>query len=107
MIYYVYALKSLKHNYIYVGLTNNLERRIKQHNQGKERTTRAYKPFKVIKTYSFGSRQEARNFEKYLKSTTGKRELRGRSGGMADASDSKSDVLYGCGGSTPPSGITK
>ena len=66
-MYFVYAIKSLTRNYIYVGLTDNLERRISQHNDGHERTTRPYVPFKQIYCESFPTRTEARKKEKYLK----------------------------------------
>jgi putative endonuclease len=68
----VYIIKSLNKNYIYVGLTNNLSRRIKEHNQGKEKTTRSYAPFKLIHAEKLPSRPAARNREKYLKSGCGK-----------------------------------
>ncbi len=38
--YYVYAISSLERNYIYVGMTNNLDRRIGDHNKGYNRTTK-------------------------------------------------------------------
>jgi putative endonuclease len=72
MIYKVYAIKSLNKNYIYVGLTSDLEKRIMRHNSGHERTTRAYAPFKIIHQESCDSRQAARTREKYLKSGIGK-----------------------------------
>jgi len=75
-MYYVYVLKSINKNYLYVGLTNNLKRRISQHEDGKERTTRSYKPFSLLYTENYLSRQEARNREKYLKSGTGKEFLK-------------------------------
>ena len=75
MTYYVYALKSESRQYIYVGLTDNLERRIAQHNSGKSKTTKPYRPFRLIFSEKFSSRIEAREKEKYLKSTTGKRFL--------------------------------
>ncbi|MCW8849188.1 MAG: GIY-YIG nuclease family protein [Melioribacteraceae bacterium] len=74
--YYVYAIKSLSRNYIYVGLTNNLERRISDHNKGYNRTTKPYSPFITIYTEEFNTRIEARNREKYLKSSVGKDFLR-------------------------------
>ncbi len=80
-MFYVYALKSISHNYIYVGLTNNAIRRVTQHNHGKERTTRHYRPFKLLRTWEFATRAEARKFEKYLKTCSGKEKLRD---GMAD-----------------------
>lgn len=76
IMYFVYAIKSELRNYIYVGLTNNLERRFFEHNSGKNKTTKAYKPFKVIYTKEFETRIEARNKEKYLKSGSGKEFLK-------------------------------
>ena len=75
-MYYVYAIKSKLNNYIYVGLTNNPKRRIKQHNDGKEKTTKPYKPFNLILLERFESRPEARKREKYLKSGIGKEYLK-------------------------------
>ena len=75
-MYYVYAIKSEPRNYIYVGLANDPKRRIKQHNDGKERTTRPYKPFNLILLERFNSRLEARKREKYLKSGIGKEFLK-------------------------------
>ena len=75
-MFYVYAIKSLSRNYIYVGLTNNLERRIVQHNQGENRSTKAYGPFVLIHFEKFETRIEARTKEKYLKSGIGKEFLK-------------------------------
>ena len=68
----VYALKSLRRNYIYVGMTQNLTERFSRHNKGYERTTKPYRPFKLIFSEKFNSRKEARVREKYLKSGAGK-----------------------------------
>jgi putative endonuclease len=73
---YTYAIKSYEKNYIYVGLSNNPERRIAEHNNGKERTTRAYAPFKTILIEVHNTRTEARKREKYLKSGIGKEYLK-------------------------------
>ncbi|PIP65731.1 endonuclease [Candidatus Peregrinibacteria bacterium CG10_big_fil_rev_8_21_14_0_10_49_16] len=75
-MYFVYVLRSQQHKYFYVGLTNNLVRRVLEHQRGKERTTRFYRPFDVIHTEKFSSRQEARIREKYLKSGSGKEWLK-------------------------------
>ncbi|MEO8934681.1 MAG: GIY-YIG nuclease family protein [Xanthomarina sp.] len=51
--------------------------RFKRHNQGYERTTRAYRPFNLIFTEILNSdRKEAREREKYWKSGIGKEKLR-------------------------------
>ncbi len=75
-MYFVYAIKSLTRNYIYVGLTNNLKRRISDHNKGYNRTTKPYHPFKLIHKEQFNTRIKAREREKYLKSGIGKEYLK-------------------------------
>ena len=76
MKYFVYAIVSQNRNYIYVGLTNNLIRRLEEHNKGYNKTTKAYKPFKLIYSEKFSERIEARKVEKYLKSGSGKEFLK-------------------------------
>ena len=76
LMHYVYALKSIGFNYIYVGMTTDVERRVKQHNDGKEKTTKFYRPFKLFYTESHKTRTGARDREKYLKSGCGKEFLK-------------------------------
>lgn len=71
-MYYVYVLNSLIRKYIYVGLTNSIERRSGQHQKGREKTTAPYRPFEIILTEEYLTRPEARKREKYLKSGVGK-----------------------------------
>jgi putative endonuclease len=75
-MYYVYAISSLERNYIYVGLTYNIERRLSEHNTGKNKTTKAYSPFVLIYFEKCGNRIEARIKEKYFKSGIGKEKLK-------------------------------
>ncbi len=75
-MYTVYAIKSKIRNYIYVGLTSDLNDRLHRHNSGYEKTTRAYAPFDLIFTEDFKTRIEARAKEKYLKSGVGKEFLK-------------------------------
>ncbi len=75
-MFYVYALKSLERNYLYIGLTNNLEIRINQHNNGENKSTKAYRPFILIHSEMLPTRIEARTKEKYLKSGIGKEYLK-------------------------------
>jgi putative endonuclease len=58
-MFYVYALKSLNRNYVYVGMTNDLERRIHQHQSGQNKTTKPYLPFVLIHSEAFSSREDA------------------------------------------------
>ena len=75
-MYTVYAIKSKVRNYIYVGMTNNVNRRFNEHNNGKERTTKPYVPFDLIYTEIHNNRISARVREKYLKSGIGKEFLK-------------------------------
>ena len=76
IMFHIYALKSISRNYIYVGFTSDLERRIGEHNNGYNKTTKPYAPFKLIYSESVDTRNEARIREKYWKSGTGKRKLK-------------------------------
>ncbi|MEG8947308.1 GIY-YIG nuclease family protein [Rosettibacter firmus] len=64
-MYYTYAIKSKVHNYIYVGITNNLQRRISQHNKGYNRSTKPHRPFELIYYEVFPDREKAHQREKY------------------------------------------
>ena len=72
----VYAIQSIKRNYIYVGMSNTLERRIQEHNNGENKSTKAYRPFILIYSEVFPDRISARRREKYLKSGIGKEFLK-------------------------------
>jgi len=66
-MYYVYFIQSLKNNYLYIGSSGNIEKRLKQHNNGRVKSTKAYKPWKLIGYEEFNSRSEAIRREKFLK----------------------------------------
>jgi putative endonuclease len=72
----VYALKSIDKKYIYVGMTDDLDRRVRQHNDGRSRATKPYRPFKLLYSEVHADRQSARKREKYLKSGVGKEFLK-------------------------------
>ena len=72
----VYAIRSLSRNYVYVGLTNDLERRLNEHNQRYNKTTKPYAPFELIYQEKFPDRISARRKEKQLKSGIGKEFLK-------------------------------
>jgi putative endonuclease len=71
-MYYVYVITSINRNYTYIGITNNPERRISQHNFGYNRTTKPYRPFETLLIEDFSTRALARQREKYLKSGIGR-----------------------------------
>ena len=71
MQYYLYILKSLKDNNLYIGISQNVEERLKQHNSGKTFSTKGRRPFILIYTETHKTRDEARQRQKFLKSYTG------------------------------------
>ncbi len=75
-MYTVYAISSLKDEYIYVGMTSNIEDRLRRHYSGYERSTKAHLPFLLLYTEECEDRISARVREKYWKSGTGKRKLK-------------------------------
>ena len=75
-IWFVYALRSRKDGWLYIGMTSDLERRLKEHNSGYNRSTRSRVPFDLIFSERCASRAEAREREKFLKSGKGREMLR-------------------------------
>jgi len=73
--YSVFILGSLKYHQHSVGLSTNIESRIKMYNAGKSRSTKSRRPFQLIFQEFIGSLQVARKREKYLKSAAGRRYL--------------------------------
>ena len=73
MVGYVYILKSLKNGKYYVGSTDNLERRIFEHNSGKSKYTRLSKPFELVFSQEFETLVLARKVEFKLKSFKSKK----------------------------------
>ena len=80
MFYYTYILKSKKDNKLYTGFTNNLRKRLLQHNTGKSTYTKGRGPFEVIYYEACLLEEKARSRELYLKSGMGKRYLKNRLG---------------------------
>jgi putative endonuclease len=66
-MWYVYIIKSINNNWYYVGSTNSLDRRIREHNHKKVFSTKGYAPFKLVWSKEFLIEKEARGYEKLLK----------------------------------------
>jgi putative endonuclease len=72
-MYYLYILYSEKYDMYYVGQTNDLDRRMAEHNTGNKNTfTRKYRPWKLVKSFevsdSLGRARKVENYIKRLKS---------------------------------------
>ena len=74
-MYYVYVIKSLNYGNRYIGSTDNILKRLKEHNLGKCRYTSGRKPWELIYEEKFAIRSEAMGREKFLKSGKGREYL--------------------------------
>lgn len=76
MAQYVYVLESLKDGYRYVGMTKDVQNRLQQHNDGKSKSTRPHKPYKLVYSECFETYKEAYHREKYFKTWKWREELK-------------------------------
>lgn len=76
--YYTYVLKCKESDTFYTGATNNLNRRLEDHNNGKVYYTKNRLPVKLVYFEACLDKGDAYRREKYLKITMGKRYLRNR-----------------------------
>ena len=67
-MYYVYILKSLKDNTFYIGCTENINRRVNEHNKGLSKYTKNKKPWIIVYSEKFDTLANARKREKQIKS---------------------------------------
>jgi len=77
-MYYVYFLKSLSKNFRYIGSTNDLKRRLNDHNTGLSQSTKSYIPFEIEAFVAVKTEQKARELERYFKTGSGKAILKKR-----------------------------
>jgi len=71
--FYTYILQSQKDKKLYTGSTNDLKKRLKEHQSGKVNSTKNRRPVKLIYYEACLNEKNARNREKYLKTSWGKR----------------------------------
>ncbi len=74
-MYYTYILKSLKDGKRYIGHTKDLGVRLQFHNNGLNPSTKNRRPLVLFCFKSFASKKEADNYERYLKSLKGGKQL--------------------------------
>jgi len=76
MFHYVYVLESKQTKNPYIGYCTDLQRRLKEHNEGKSRYTKKYTPWRLIHYEAYTNIKDARHREKYLKSNHGAQTLK-------------------------------
>jgi putative endonuclease len=69
---YVYILQSLSGEHFYTGLTDNLDARLSKHNSGAVTHTSKLRPWRIQSYVAFANETHAIEFEKYLKSGSGR-----------------------------------
>jgi putative endonuclease len=77
-MFYVYILLSDKDGRFYTGSTNDLKRRLSEHNEGRVESTVKRRPLRLIYYEACLNEEDARAREKYLKSGMGKRYIKNR-----------------------------
>lgn len=77
-MWYTYLLQSKKDKRLYTGISNNLRKRLWQHNNGMSTYTKGKGPFALIYYEACSVEDDARAREKYLKSGMGKRYIKNR-----------------------------
>ena len=70
-MWYVYVLKSEKSGHYYTGYTEDLKKRLNQHNSGKTKSLKAQLPVRVVCFEEFPNKQEAYRRERQIKSYKG------------------------------------
>jgi putative endonuclease len=74
-MYIVYWMINENKNKTYVGFSDNIKRRIKEHQSGKVKSTKKFGKFKIYKLEEVENVIKARKREKYWKSSTGRKRL--------------------------------
>ena len=77
-MFFVYLLKSLKDGGFYTGFTDNLDRRIKKHNDGSVASTKTRKPLELVYFEGCRNKTDALHREIYLKTSWGKKYIKNR-----------------------------
>jgi len=71
-VYYTYILQSSKSKKFYFGFSKDLKKRFVLHNSGKVFATKPYLPWNLVWYCAFTTAKQAKDFELYLKSGSGK-----------------------------------
>ena len=79
-MFFVYILKSTKDNSLYIGRTNNVNRRLAEHNSGHTQATKSKRPYSLLETIECGSLAESLRLEKEYKKGYKREELKRKYG---------------------------
>ena len=77
-MWYVYILRSLRDNNLYIGSTNDIKRRLTEHNSGMVDSTKGRIPFRLEAFIAVKDKTKAVELEQYFKSGSGRVMLKKR-----------------------------
>jgi putative endonuclease len=109
-MFYVYVICSISHpKRYYIGFTENIDQRVKEHNEGKSLHTAKYGPWELAVYLAVPSKTKALDLERYLKSGSGRAFLqrqpspgRRRSYGGQASLERKTYLIFAAGEGSPP-----
>jgi putative endonuclease len=84
MKYYTYILQSLKNGDLYIGSTADIYSRLQRHNNVGIKSTKPYRPWKLLEYEQYNSRGEAVRRERFLKTHQQKEMLKRKCGVVAE-----------------------
>ena len=73
-MFFVYVIQSLKDSTTYIGFTEDIEKRLKEHNAGKTKSIKHKIPFKLVHIEKYETKTEARKRELLLKNNSWEKE---------------------------------
>ena len=74
-MYYVYVMQSEADWGLYIGMSENLRRRFREHQQGESTSTQGRRPWKLIYYEAYLVKEDAEGRERFLKSGSGRKFL--------------------------------
>ena len=76
VMYFVYVLLSLQDHKFYIGFSKDIKKRLKDHNSGRNTSTKARRPFELIYYEAHYAKEDALRRERYFKTGKGKSTLK-------------------------------
>ena len=76
--WFVYILRSKSRDFLYVGFTKDLSRRLSEHNNGRVQSTKAFRPLEIVAYVAVPEERKALELEKYFKTGSGKAVMKKR-----------------------------
>jgi putative endonuclease len=73
-MFFVYVIKSLKDGSTYIGSSENVENRLKQHNAGKTKSIKSKTPFYIVHVENYELKSDAIKRERRLKNNSWEKE---------------------------------